>query len=130
MKTRPRRSRCIDEAGEDGRWFDATSEVERATDLVPLWVAESLVNEAAVWLGTALPAEWPAALAAKAERCFAAHRQFHRLVSAEGADRNAGHENLRKFMRHWLASRLAREGRSLYLRLPPSYALGRPLAAW
>ena len=116
-------------AGGDWRWFDPASAVERATDLVPLWVAESVVNEAAAWLDAELPGEWPAALAAKAERCFAAHRQFRRLVSAEGADGNAGHENLRKFMRHWLAGRLARERLALYRRLPPSYALGRPLAA-
>ena len=114
----------MDQAGEDGRWFDPASAVERATDLVPLWVAESIVNEAAAWLHAELPAEWPAALAAKAERCFARHRQFHRLVSGCGAGGNAGRDNLCKFMRHWLASRLARARPALYRRLPPSYSLG------
>lgn len=101
--------------------------IEAATDLVPLWVAESVVHEAAAWLDTGLPAEWPAALAAKAERCFAGHRQFHRLIRARGNSGNAGRDNLWKFMRHWLASRLARERRSLYRQLPESYALGMPL---
>ena len=98
--------------------------IEPATDLVPLWVAESVMNEAGAWLRTALPADWPAALAAKAERCFARHRQFHRLISA----RVAGLANLRRFMRHWLCGRLARECPALLRRLPHSFALGLPLS--
>ena len=98
--------------------------IEEATEIVPLWVAESIVNEADAWLRTALPPEWPATFAAKAERCFAGHRQFYRLLSARGANGNAGRDNLRRFMRHWLASRLARERPALYRRLPAGYALG------
>lgn len=101
--------------------------IEAATDIVPLWVAESMVQEVSVWLDADLPEDWPAALAAKAERCFARHRQFHRLVSARGNGGNAGRDNLFKFMRHWLASRLARERPALYRRLPWSYALGTAL---
>ena len=111
----------------DFPWWDPESQVERATEIVPLWVAEGILGEAGAWLRTTLPAEWPAALAAKAERCFAGHRQFHRLISARGNWGNAGIDNLRQFMRHWLASRLARERRSLYRQLPESYALGMPL---
>ena len=38
-------------------------------------------------------------------------------------------DNLCKFMRHWLASRRARERHSLYRQLPANYSLGRALAA-
>ena len=123
-----RRARRGSKTGEnaDGewRWFDPDSAIERATDIVPLWVAESMVQEVSVWLEADLPEDWPAALAAKAERCFARHRQFHRLISALGKGGNAGIANLRKFMRHWLASRLKRERPALFRRLPWSYALG------
>ena len=113
----------------DFPWFDPESRIERATEIVPLWVAEGILNEAEAWLRTTLPAEWPAALAAKAERCFAGHRQFYRLISARGNRGNAGIAKLRQFMRHWLASRLARERPELYRRLPPAYSLGLPLMA-
>ena len=99
--------------------------IEAATEIVPLWVAESIVNEAGAWLRTVLPAEWPAALAARAERCFAVHRQLHRLVCHRGNHGNAGLANLRRFMRHWLASRLARECPALFRRLAPGYPLGQ-----
>ncbi len=79
-------------------------DIEAATDIVPLWVAESVVNEAAHGWRTALPADWPAMLAARAERCFAGHRQFHRLVSAPVGGIHA----LRRFMFHWLDGRVAR----------------------
>ena len=46
-----------------------------------------------------------------------------RLISAP----NAGRDNLYKFMRHWLASRLARERLALYRHLPSSFSLGIPL---
>ena len=98
--------------------------IERQTEIMPWVIADSVLGEAAGWLHTDLPPEWADWLDARAERCFARHSQFHRLVSARG---NAGRDHLYKFMRHWLASRLAREHRSLYERLPRSYALGRPL---
>ena len=122
---RARRGADTDQnADGEWRWFDPDSAIERATDIVPLWVAESMVQEVSVWLEADLPGDWPAALAAKAEQCFARHRQFHRLISALGKGGNAGIANLRKFMRHWLASRLKRERPALFRRLPWSYALG------
>ena len=102
----------------------SSKDIEAATDIVPLWVAESMVQEVSVWLDADLPEDWPAALAAKAERSFARHRQFHRLISALGKGGNAGIANLRKFMRHWLASRLKRERPAFFRRLPWNYALG------
>jgi len=85
------------------------------------------MSEAEAFLGTVLPAEWPAALAAKAERCFSGHRQFHRLISARGAGGNAGIENLRRFLRHWLSSLLLRQRPALYRRLPAPFTMGIPL---
>ena len=108
--------------------FDPESAIERETEaIVPLWTAEYVVREASAWLDAPLPEDWPAALAAKAERCFAKHRQFHRLVCSQADGGDAGIANLRKFMRHWLCSRLKRTRLSLYGRLSWDYALGAPL---
>lgn len=101
--------------------------IERQTELMPWLIADSVLGEASRWLRTDLPPEWADWLDARAERCFARHRQFHRLVSATGAGGNAGRENLCKFMRHWLAGRLARERPALFRRLPRACALGRAL---
>ena len=94
--------------------------IERKTQLMPWLIADSVLGEACCWLNTELPPEWADWLDARAERCFARRRQFHRLISA----RNAGRDNLCKFMRHWLASRLARERPELFRRLPFTYSLG------
>ena len=100
------------------------SNPERRTEIMPWVIADSVLGEASRWLGAELPPEWADWLDARAERCFARHGQFHRLVSACGTGGNAGRDNLYKFMRHWLASRLARARPALYRRLPPSYSLG------
>ncbi|MEO6785013.1 MAG: hypothetical protein ABI318_02670 [Chthoniobacteraceae bacterium] len=108
--------------------FDPKSAIERKTKaIVPLWTAEYIVNEAGQWLDVQMPEELPALLAAKAERCFAGHRQFHRLICSEANGGNAGIANLRKFMRHWTAGWLKRNRPALYRRLPESYALGAAL---
>lgn len=105
--------------------FDPDSAIERETEaIVPLWTAEYIVRNVSRWLNAELPEELPALLAAKAERCFAGHRQFHRLVCSEANSGNAGIENLRKFMRHWTASWLKRNRLALYRRLPESYSMG------
>ena len=108
-------------------WWESLptdSEMDRVTGLVPLWVAESILQEAGNCLRESLPAEWAAALAEKAERCFAGHRQFRRLVSSNANHGNAGRANLRRFMRHWLAGILMKKRPALYRRLPWNYALG------
>ncbi len=87
----------------------------------------NVIGEACRWLNAELPSEWAGWLDARAEGCFARHRQFHRLLSACGAEGRAGRDNLYKFMRHSLASRLARQRPADFRRLPASYALGRPL---
>lgn len=108
--------------------FDPESAIERETEaVVPLWVAESIVAEAARWLGADLPDELPARLAAKAERCFAGHPQFHRRLCSNADSGNAAMATLRMFMRHWTASWLKRNRLSLFRRLPWDYALGKAL---
>ena len=92
---------------------------------MPWLIADSVLGEAALFLHTDLPDEWADWLDARAERVFARHGQFHRLISSEANGGNMGRDNLYKFMRHWLASRLARERPALFRRLPPGYALGR-----
>ena len=98
--------------------------IERQTEIMPWVIADSVLGEASRWLHTDLPPEWADWLDARAERSFARRGQFHRLISANGNSGNAGRDNLCKFMRHWLASRLARARPALYRRLPPSYSLG------
>ncbi len=100
------------------------SEIERETDLVPQWIAESVLQAASVYLQTDLPDEWTERLTAKAERCFAGHRQFRRLISSNRNHGNAGRDKLQQFMRHWLASLLHRHRHALRRQLPWSYALG------
>ncbi|MEO6738614.1 MAG: hypothetical protein ABIP20_00070 [Chthoniobacteraceae bacterium] len=125
QERRPRRS---SNASKDWLWFDPESAIERETEvIVPLWVAEYVVREASAWLKAELPEDWPARLAAKAERCFAKYRQFHRLICSKANGGDAGIANLRKFMRHWACSWLKRTRLSLYRRLPWDYALGTPL---
>jgi hypothetical protein len=102
--------------------------IERQTFLMPWLIAESIRDEAGQWLGIELPEEWAGLLDAKAERCFAGHPQFRRLVSAGGNQGNAGRANLRRFMRHWLAGLLYRIRRDIFRRLPWSYGLGAPPA--
>ena len=101
--------------------------IERATHLMPWLIADSVLGEAARFLDTDLPPEWADWLDARAERVFARRGQFHRLISSNASGGNAGRDQLYNFMRHWLASRLARERPELYRRLPWSYSLGRPL---
>lgn len=105
-RSRPRRQPAATTPTPTGpaRVRRAARDIEAATDLVPLWVAESVLNRAMWEWRTVLPGDWPAALAAKAERCFAGHRQFRRLVSAPVNGIHA----LRRFMFHWLDSRVAR----------------------
>ena len=102
--------------------------IERETQLMPWLIADSVLGEASRWLGTDLPEAWADWLDARAERCFARHRQFHRLISSSRARGEAGRDHLYKFMRHWLSGRLLRDRPELYRCLPRSFTLGRPLS--
>ncbi len=99
--------------------------IERETLLMPWLIAESVLAEAGRWLGADLPGEWSAWLDARAERIYRRHPHFRGLVSSPVGNR--GRDALYRFFRHWLASRLARERRALFRRLPESFALGLPV---
>lgn len=112
------------------RWMEAHGltvrhGIERHTLLMPWLIAESVVTECGGWLGVALPDDCALWLEERAERCFACHRQFHRLIRP-GTIRARG--TLFMFMRHWLAALLKRRKPHLYRRLPQSYSLGVRLA--
>lgn len=92
--------------------------------MAPLWIAESVCAEAARFLGEALPERYATWLAARAERCHRGSAHFRRSMRARGT---GGRDNLRMFMRHWLASLLLLERPDLYRALPPEFDLGRPL---
>jgi hypothetical protein len=92
--------------------------------MVPLWIAESVCAEAARFLGEDLPARYAEWLAARAERCYRGIAHFRRSMQARGT---GGRDNLRMFMRHWLASLLLLERPDLYRALPPAFDLGLPL---
>ena len=103
--------------------------IERETQLMPWLIADSLLHEAGCWLNTDLPAEWSDWLDARAERCFAGHRQFRRLISSCANGGYAGCDYLYKYMRNWLSGRLARERPALYRLLPQPFTMGVPLPA-
>lgn len=100
--------------------------IERDTELMPWLVADSVLHEASQFLGESLPPEWADWLDQRAERCYAKHAHFRRLIRRRG---NTGRDYLFKFFRHWLASRLRRERYGLFVRLPKEYGVGEPLPA-
>ena len=96
------------------------------TKLLPWLVAETVCGEAARWLESEVPRRLAPLLAARAVRLYPENQSFARRLRAPG---NAGREQLRVFMRHWLASRLARQHPALFQRLPSSFCVGWPLPA-
>jgi hypothetical protein len=98
--------------------------LERETMLVPLWVAESVVQEVERFLKADLPDNFAERLAAKAHYLYPRHRQFHKLLNGSG---NRGREYLLMFMRHWTAGWLRRERYALYKKLPWSFGNGQRL---
>ena len=103
--------------------------IERETLLMPWLIADSVLGEAGRWLITDLPTAWSDWLDARAERCFAGHRKFRRLISSCANGGDAGRDDLYKYMRHWLSGRLARELPALYRLLPQPFTMGVPLPA-
>ena len=97
--------------------------IERDTELMPWLIADSVMTEAQTLLGADLPAEWSDWLDARAERLYRQHAQFRRLVRGAG---QRGRDALYRFLRHWLASRITRERRSLARRLPHDFVMGLP----
>ena len=100
------------------------TQLERDTLLTPLWVAESVAQEAERFLKADLPPNWARRLAAKAHYLYPRHKHFHKGLNRPG---NRGRENLLMFMRHWTAGWLKRESYALFKCLPRSYAQGKQL---
>ncbi|MGN6555700.1 MAG: hypothetical protein ACTHLW_18480 [Verrucomicrobiota bacterium] len=100
------------------------TQLERDTSLMPLWIAESVVQEAERFLKKELPANWARRLAAKAHYLYPRHKHFHKGLNRPG---NRGRETLLMFMRHWTAGWLKRERCALYQQLPWEYGLGSRL---
>ncbi len=98
--------------------------LERDTELMPWLTADTVCGEVARFLDVAIPARYSDWLEAKAERCYARHPHFRKLMRGRG---NAPRDWLRVFMRHWLAALLGTERPDLYECLPDTYALGHPL---
>jgi hypothetical protein len=94
------------------------------TALMPWIIADKICEEAANYLNSPVPLRYKEHLDAKAERCYARHRQFRKLIRARGDD---GRDSLSSFMRHWLYALLHRNHHDLARRLPKSFAIGHPL---
>ncbi len=98
--------------------------LERDTLLWPEVIAETVVQEVEHFLGEELPVRYAVWLAAKAELCYSARRQFYRKLRSSG---NAAREWLCVYMRHWLDSLLGLERPDLHRCLPVEFSNGRKL---
>ena len=92
--------------------------------VLPWAMAETICQEASVFLGLALPRRYAQWLTAKAEVCFQKNAYFRRHVRGQG---NAPRAYLYMNMRHWLAALLGTERRDLWACLPETFDLGQPL---
>lgn len=98
--------------------------LERDTQLMPWLIADTICGEVARFLGVEIPARYSDWLDAKAERCYARHDHFRKLMRGSG---NAPRDWLFAFMRHWLAALLDLERPDLYQCLPEDFNLGHRL---
>lgn len=99
-------------------------QLEPRTLLVPIAAARQVVEEASFWLGVALPGRYAAGLAFRAQIIYAHSPSFREKLDRPGS---AGRDLLYVFMRHWFAARLRVERYDLFVRLPHSYWVGKPL---
>ena len=97
----------------------------RDTGLIPFAAAQTVVEEAAHFLGVPLPRRFAVRLSAQATLIYANSASFRQKLRRPG---ERGRDMLYLFMRHWLAARLHSEQPALFARLPASYATGTPLA--
>jgi hypothetical protein len=114
------------ETRRDWRRFRLTLRpgLERDTQLMPWLIADSVCDEVSRFLGVEIPARFSDWLDAKAERCYANHRHFRKLMRGRG---DAPCDWLYAFMRHWLAALLDLERPDLYQCLPEGFNLGHRL---
>jgi hypothetical protein len=98
--------------------------MERDTLLMPDAIAESVCQEVSRFLDLEMPERYAVWLAAKAHRCYSAHRHFYKLMQASG---NLARDRLYMFMRHWLANILYLERQDLIYCLPIEFSRGNAL---
>jgi hypothetical protein len=91
---------------------------------MPWIIADTVCGEVSRFLGVEIPARYSDWLDAKAERCYARHDHFRKLMRGRG---NAPRDWLYAFMRHWLAAMLDLERPDLYQCLPEDFNLGHRL---
>ena len=101
-----------------------TPRIELDTPILPHVIAESIREEASVWLGRPLPRRWVRELIARANTVYARNPRFRRSVRAAG---DRGRDHLWVFMRHWLAGLMWERRPQLYARMPASHTNGHPL---
>lgn len=99
--------------------------VEEDTDLVPVWIAETVIDQAAAILPDALAEalfarrdEVAAVLARRAEVVYAANERFAKKLRGAG---NLGRNTLYVFMEHWLGAWLKRNMPAAARALPRGY---------
>ena len=119
-------SRITADTRRDWRRFRLTLRpgLERDTQLMPWLIADTVCGEVSRFLGVEIPARYSDWLDAKAERCYARHDHFRKLMRGRG---NAPRDWLYAFMRHWLAALLDLERPDLYQCLPEDFNLGHRL---
>ena len=119
-------SRTTAKTRRDWRGFRLTLRpgLERDTQLMPWLIADTVCGEVSRFLGVEIPARHSDWLDAKAERSYARHSHFRKLMRSRG---NAPRDWLYVFMRHWLAALLDPERPDLYQCLPEDFNLGHPL---
>src|ERR1017187_901553 len=105
-------------AGQAKR-YEPVREFERATSYCPLYLAWRILDEARDYFRTPIPEAFADKLARRAEAVFAHHPSMQRQFKSA-----SGRAAILMFMRHWLASVLAKERPTLFRELPESFKVG------
>ena len=95
--------------------------IDTDTPLLPILVADTVIEQLALHLRVALPDTYAERLAAQAERTYLVDELFRRKLQAQGND---GRDALYVAMRHWLAGYIAEDCPELYQRLPSGFERG------
>ena len=98
--------------------------IEDETPIVPRAVAVAVLEDAGLWLDTAMPRSWIDELEERAEVIYQHNARFRQLLRRRS---NAGRDWLYAFTRHWLYALLQSRRPELAARLPTAYAMGRDL---
>lgn len=95
------------------------SQIEKDTTIIPLAVAESVISQAAHYVGKPISRVVATDLVNKAERIYKVNTKFRKKIK-----RADGLNMLYAFMRHWLASGLKRQQPDLFAKLPKNFING------